>query len=277
MNYIKQLNVFYDWLQCNRLSASAQLLYHTLLMINNRAGWADWFQRTNQAICGLIGIDEKTLIKARNELKQKGLIDFTAGKKKGDITKYRLIDLSNYNGDYAGNFPPYPPVEPPAYPPVERPVEPPVENACTISKINASTEAKLKHKHKQKNINIVTSNEVTADAQEGAPNNKNIIAELVEHYRKPLPKEKHSQGDYPFIGKLYNEFGYDVVLEAINEMEYSISTGFLPEKPLIYLKHIIQKKLSLPKVSESIKEGVVNGNSLSTNHIANRFYRRGLD
>ena len=126
MNYIKQLNALYDWLQSNHLSASAQLLYHTLLMINNSCGWTEWFQRTNQSICGLIGIDEKTLIRARNELKQKGLIDFKSGSKKGEITRYKIIDLTSA-GEKTVKIPPNECLDGkiPSKPPVEPPVEPP--------------------------------------------------------------------------------------------------------------------------------------------------------
>lgn len=82
MNYIEQLNYFYDLLQGNRLSNNAQLLYHTLLMINNKCSWIEWFQRTNVSLCSLIGIGEKALVNARNELKQVNLIDFATSKKK---------------------------------------------------------------------------------------------------------------------------------------------------------------------------------------------------
>lgn len=151
MNYIKQLNALYDWLQSNRLSSSAQLLYHTLLMINNRCGWTEWFERTNQSLCGLIGIDEKTLIRARNELKQKGLIDFKSGSKKGEITRYKIIDLTSA-GEKTVEISPNEcldgknPAKPPAKPPVEPPVKPPVEPPDIY---------KLKLKQKQKNNDVV--------------------------------------------------------------------------------------------------------------------------
>lgn len=94
MNYIAQLNCFFDSLQSNYYSSTAQLLYHTLLMINNKCGWIDWFQRTNQSICDLTGMSENTLKRARNELKQLELIDFIQATKKGQITKYKIIMVS---------------------------------------------------------------------------------------------------------------------------------------------------------------------------------------
>ena len=93
MSYIDKLNYFYDLLQCNHLTNNAQLLYHTLLMINNRCSWSEWFQRTNVSICSLTGIGEKALVNARNELKQFGLIEFVTSKKRGECTKYKICTV----------------------------------------------------------------------------------------------------------------------------------------------------------------------------------------
>lgn len=93
MNYIEQLNYFYDLLQGNRLSNNAQLLYHTLLMINNKCSWIEWFQRTNVSLCSLMGMGEKALVNARNELKQINLIDFITSKKRGECTKYKICTV----------------------------------------------------------------------------------------------------------------------------------------------------------------------------------------
>lgn len=48
-------------------------------------------------------MNEKTLIKARNELKQHNLIDFRPGKKKGEITEYGFVNL--YDEEKAVNKP----------------------------------------------------------------------------------------------------------------------------------------------------------------------------
>lgn len=86
MNYFDLLNAFYELLKVNPPSSNAQLLYHTLLMEYNRANWqSERIQRTNTYICGLCGLNEKALIKAKNELKLLGLIDFKTAKKKATI------------------------------------------------------------------------------------------------------------------------------------------------------------------------------------------------
>ena len=91
MNYIELLNQFYEFIQCSQVSNNAQLLYYTLLAINNKCSWSDWFSRTNVNISGMMGISEKALIRARAELKQIGLIDFIPSKKRGECTKYSIL------------------------------------------------------------------------------------------------------------------------------------------------------------------------------------------
>lgn len=92
LNYIEMLNRFYELLQSSEVSNNAQLLYHTLLMIDNKCSWSDWFQRTNYSLTGMMSISESALIRARNELKQLGLIDFVSSKKRGTCTKYHLLN-----------------------------------------------------------------------------------------------------------------------------------------------------------------------------------------
>lgn len=97
MNYIELLNAFYERIQCSRVSNNGQLLYYTLLAINNKSSWSDWFSRTNVSISGMMGISEKAFMNARAELKQLGLIDFVPSKKRGECTKYRILYPTNYS------------------------------------------------------------------------------------------------------------------------------------------------------------------------------------
>ena len=71
------------------------------------------------------------------------------------------------------------------------------------------------------------------------PTNQQLIAELVQKYRDVGAQAQ--KGDYPFIGRLYNEFGYDEVLVGINALGYRLASGFRPNNPLIYLGGIVRK------------------------------------
>ncbi|WP_366160613.1 DnaD domain protein [Bacillus infantis] len=80
MNYIKELNAFYDWLEINELSPSAINLWYALMHINNKAGWAETFTVAESVLCVKTSLTDRTLRKVRNELKQKGRIDFVSRK-----------------------------------------------------------------------------------------------------------------------------------------------------------------------------------------------------
>ncbi|SMB97825.1 Helix-turn-helix domain-containing protein [Thermanaeromonas toyohensis ToBE] len=289
MNYIHQLNTFYDWLQCNRLSSSAQLLYHTLLMVNNRAGWTEWFQITNQALCGLMDVSENTLKRARNELKQKGLIEFKPSFKRNERTAYRIIPFDKVSKfdtqsdtkqfsvskidtevdtktELVSKFDTQVDTQPDTQSDTETDTEKSANRCGATAPAPPKTKTETKTKTKKDENNIVSSTyvEETPNGQEGQEKitNAALIAELVRAYREVIPQDKHQKGDYPFIGRLYNEHGYDAVLTAINDLGYAIESGFNPEKPLIYLRSLLLK----PK-----KQPHYNGNSPPQKNIPRAF------
>lgn len=89
MNYLTIINAFWDWATTNPLSTGQVSLYFALLHVCNRSNWTEWFQAPNQVLSVLTGLSRSGILKARNELKQKGLIDF---KERGTkATLYKLI------------------------------------------------------------------------------------------------------------------------------------------------------------------------------------------
>ena len=78
----------------------AQALYFRLFLINNRAGWTEWFGATNQRLMLEVGLNSAhTLIENRNLLKRLGFIEFKQGKK-GQPTLYRLNDMCEEKGAF---------------------------------------------------------------------------------------------------------------------------------------------------------------------------------
>ena len=89
MNYLTMINAFWDLAMTNPLSTGQVSLYFALLHVCNRSNWTEWFQAPNQVLSVLTGLSRSGILKARNELKQKGLIDF---KERGTkATLYKLI------------------------------------------------------------------------------------------------------------------------------------------------------------------------------------------
>lgn len=93
MNYIALINSFWDSATTNPLSTGQVSLYFALLHVCNRSNWTEWFQAPNQVLSVLTGLSRSGILKARNELKQRGLIDFRERGTKA--TFYRIGTIAN--------------------------------------------------------------------------------------------------------------------------------------------------------------------------------------
>lgn len=96
MNYIKQLNAFYKLLPNNPLSSNAQCLYNYLLNKNSELGWIKEFTVSNMIVCGFTCLSRQALDRARNELKQKGYIEYTKGVS-NQAGKYLIVCFDTQN------------------------------------------------------------------------------------------------------------------------------------------------------------------------------------
>ena len=75
MDYMREINAFYDWLETNTLSANAVLTWHALMHTNNKCFWKKEFA-VAQSVLALKtgGVSGRSIERARNELSQKGLV-----------------------------------------------------------------------------------------------------------------------------------------------------------------------------------------------------------
>ena len=85
---IRQIRGFYDRQLSNPLSSGQIALWHALLHINNTCSWIEWFTAANLTLEALCGLSRQGISKARNVLKQEGLIDFKSNGTKA--TSYKL-------------------------------------------------------------------------------------------------------------------------------------------------------------------------------------------
>lgn len=80
MNYLKQVNKFYELLLINPLNANSQCLYFALLNINNKCNWIKNFTVANTTLMMFTGLNISALQRARNNLIQKGYVKYQKGK-----------------------------------------------------------------------------------------------------------------------------------------------------------------------------------------------------
>lgn len=76
VNYIREINAFYNELEIKPLSSSAISLWYALLHLNNRCGWKDSFSVPVGTLSLKSGLSDRTIVNARNELKTKDYLTF---------------------------------------------------------------------------------------------------------------------------------------------------------------------------------------------------------
>lgn len=96
MNYIKQLNAFYELLIINPLSSSALCLYGVLLHINNKCNWISEFTVANSTLQTFTSLSRVALDRARNELIQKKYIKYKKGSG-NQAGKYLIVCFDTQN------------------------------------------------------------------------------------------------------------------------------------------------------------------------------------
>lgn len=96
VNYVREHMRFIEYASDERLTGSERLLWYALMHIMNQRAqghiWPDEFIRiSNDRLLTYCPMRFDTMAAARNSLKQKGLIDYTPGKKNKESPAYRMI------------------------------------------------------------------------------------------------------------------------------------------------------------------------------------------
>lgn len=113
MNYIAEVNSFYNWLHSHTLPTDAQALWHYLMhmnnqcavKVNNRWYWRVEFSVSNKIAASILDFSRQQLDKMRNILIQTGRIEYRKGKGSQGGT-YKIIPFDTSIVDnYVDNFP----------------------------------------------------------------------------------------------------------------------------------------------------------------------------
>lgn len=97
MNYLKQVNRFYELQLINSLNANSQSLYFALLNINNKCNWIKNFTVANTTLMTFTGLNKQALYRARNNLIQKEYIKFKKGVNQTQSGIYEIIEFDTAN------------------------------------------------------------------------------------------------------------------------------------------------------------------------------------
>lgn len=168
MNYLQQILAFNDSLMYKlRLSSGEIALWYALMSVNNKAGWIEWFTVANRTLESLSGLSRSGINKARNALKQDGLIDFKSNGRKA--TSYKVCVLYTSNSVQRST-------QQGAQRSVQDSTQDGVQNSSTL----------VKHKHKQ-NINS-NSSPIPPDTKSinNAPTREGIFGAIEKEFGRPL-------------------------------------------------------------------------------------------
>lgn len=92
MNYLLQINAFWDLQDEMQLSSSEIALWFVLMNVNNRLGWRATFTKASSTLREQAGLSERNFFKVRNVLQQKKLI--TVETRKGNQSAiYSIVNL----------------------------------------------------------------------------------------------------------------------------------------------------------------------------------------
>lgn len=269
MDYIKEINAFYDHDLANQLSQSAGYLYLALLNIANRLFWKEDFMVSDVMLMARSGIkDRRTFKRAIQELVGYKLILVRENRNRSSYTVCGLAaGLPARNAAFNASINATSSAASHGAKDAANDVYPEdahtwnaalfAENSDDFSKSAASNAASNAgcdasqspsiepFGDAQTKPNKLNKTDIPAAAKHAAGIDKthepdsSLTAQLVNLYRK-APGVVESKSDCSFIGALINEFSYQAVLTAVKELILA-SSGNKVQKPMAYLKAILRR------------------------------------
>lgn len=96
INYLLQIKAFFEQTQLQPIPTGQVALWYALMAVNNKCAWREWFTVSILTLRLATGLSRSGVIKARNALKQRGLIDFKSAS--NSASSYKMISLTGENG-----------------------------------------------------------------------------------------------------------------------------------------------------------------------------------
>lgn len=252
MNYIKQVNTFYRILQENPLSANAQCLYNYLLNKDSEFGWKSEFSISNLVVCGITSLSRQALDRARNELVQKGYIQYKKGRS-NQAGKYLIVsfvtqDDTQYN--------------------TQSDTQDDTQDGHKVSTLNKLKETKqneTKNKKKKNKKKNETEFDQLINQNFSDEELKNTVYEFIK-MRKAIKKSLTTKGLELLIKKLYTlSTNVDEQIKILNNSIMNNWQGIYPLKQELKSKNKSGIDDFKELWEEAKKEDEQSGNSTSNN------------
>lgn len=95
MTYIELINAFWMRRMVWPLTSYEADFYFYLLKECNSRNWANPFKLPTQILERELNMNRRTICEVRNKLIQSGYIDVTPSTKRGEVTEYEIVDITN--------------------------------------------------------------------------------------------------------------------------------------------------------------------------------------
>lgn len=263
MDYIKEINAFYDHDLVNQLTPSAGYFYLALLNIANRLFWKESFMVSDVMLMARSGIkDRRTFKRVIKELVDFGLIivketecgtaytirglaslfparnaaPLAAGHaaKNASSRGANHAERANMGAWNAALF---------AENPADFRKSPALDAASDAGSDASQDPSHGIHGTAQTKPNIINKTEIAAAGKDAGQvrgaDSERFISELVQTYQA-VPGIKESEGDFAFITALFKEYGHEPMRYAIGELAMAAAAGKI-QKPLHYLRAILKR------------------------------------
>lgn len=102
MNYIELINHFWALNKEYSFTPNEKAIYFALLNKCNELGWKNPFNQSNEYLALDSGVAKPSIQRAKNTLKQKGLISFKQGNGRSNNTEYEILNLNKGNQKTGG-------------------------------------------------------------------------------------------------------------------------------------------------------------------------------
>lgn len=93
MNYIQEINAFYNWIETNPCTHAEINLWHALMHIANKTYWKPTFSVSMKVLESKTGLEKRTIERARLKLVHKGVLKYTPFKGK-KAPQYSLLSVA---------------------------------------------------------------------------------------------------------------------------------------------------------------------------------------
>jgi hypothetical protein len=94
MNFFQEWRAFSNWTLRSHPPTGQIVLWYALMDVCNFEGWSEWFQVSTSQLQALTGMSKIGVQKARDQLVQKGLIQYHKGTKNGH-GRYKVVTFTN--------------------------------------------------------------------------------------------------------------------------------------------------------------------------------------